>query len=55
MKKLTNDEIIGMLQQTLIYKRTPEEMRPLLLTEIMDLGQEIQDAMIEMNEALDKA
>jgi len=42
MRKLTHNEVLEMLQQTLIYKRIPENLRPILMTSIMDLSDEMQ-------------
>lgn len=47
MNKLTHDEVLGMLQQTLIYKRIPENLKPILMTSVMDLADEMQE-VIEM-------
>ncbi len=42
MRKLTHNEVLEMLQQTLIYKRIPENLRPILMTSVMDLSDEMQ-------------
>jgi hypothetical protein len=42
MRKLTHDEVLEMLQQTLIYKRIPENLKPILMTSVMDMADEMQ-------------
>jgi hypothetical protein len=50
MKKLTDDEVLTMLQTKLIYQRTPENLRPILMTSVMDLAEEIQQELEHRNE-----
>jgi hypothetical protein len=49
---LTHDEVLEMLQQTLIYKRTPENLRPILMTSVMDLADQMQAEIERRNEQM---
>ncbi len=52
MRKLTHNEVLEMLQQTLIYKRIPENLRPILMTSVMDLADQMQAEIERRNEQM---
>ncbi len=52
MTYLTHDEVLEMLQQTLIYKRTHESLRPILMTSVMDLADQMQAEIERRNEQM---
>jgi len=43
MERLTHEEVLDLLKDTLIFKNTPDKMRPILMVSVMDLSDEIQD------------
>ena len=49
MKLIDHDEALRMAQDTLIYKRLPENLQAIFLTSMMDLSDEIQAALITRN------
>lgn len=49
MEKLTHEEVLKMLQETLVFKRTPDKDRPMLMVSVMDLSDEIQDEIERRN------
>ncbi len=54
MRKLTHDEVLEMLQKTLIYKRIPENLKPILMTSVMDLADEMQHELGRRNYVIDR-
>jgi hypothetical protein len=51
MKLIDHEEALRLAQDTLIYKRLPENLQAIFLTSMMDLSDEIQAALITRNSA----
>jgi len=49
MKLIDHEEALLMAQDTLIWKRLPENLQPIFLVSMMDLSDEIQAALIMRN------
>ena len=49
MERLTHEEVLDLLKDTLIFKNTPDKMRPMLMVSVMDLSDEIQDELERRN------
>jgi len=49
MERLTHEEVLNLLMDKLIFKNTPEKLRPMLMVSVMDLSDEIQDELERRN------
>ena len=49
MERLSHEEVLDLLKDTLIFKNTPDKMRPMLMVSVMDLSDEIQDELERRN------
>lgn len=49
MERLNHEEVLNLLKDTLIFKNTPDKMRPMLMVSVMDLSDEIQDEIERRN------
>jgi len=50
VKLIDHDEALTMAQDTLIWKRLPENLKTIFLTSMMDLSDQIQDKLVDRND-----